>query len=114
MKSDTLTKFNWKEITAYCSYDCDKCIKVLANVILKKTKQFDKDPDCWLSKPIDFLMSGATNNQKCVYLHLATKRNMLENESTIPNYIVSNFYGLELLKTNPLLYVGDKRTELRY
>lgn len=120
MKSDTLIRFGWEAMLATYNYDCKKSLQYLYRVTtgISPPPTLKKNIDCWLSKPIDFLMSGATDNQKCIYLHLATKRNWLDYKehgiTYVPNYIVEDLYVLATLDTNPLLQINDENVDLKY
>lgn len=127
MKSDTLIKFNWEGILSYSSYDCKKAIKLLSQIItnnygIKDYKVIESMrlgiKDCWLIRPVEFLMNGSTTNEKCVYLHLATKRNWLDYTETgntsLPIYIVDQFYSIESLQTNPLFNIYNETIDFKY
>ena len=122
--SDTLIRFNWNAILRYYSGDCKKSVIALVSVICDNYNMRDlllyhkQQPDCWLQKPIDFVMNGSTYNQKCVYLHLATKRNWLDFEeygsTTLPLHVVEDLYAIPTLQSNPLLTINNEMIDFKY
>ena len=98
----------------YFSYDCEKSIEFLKAWYLQYTmKHLDlvvkmyKNKDCWLEHPAEFFISGATANEKCIYLHLASKRNWMDYEeygtTSVPLYIVEEIYNIDKIRNNPLI-----------
>lgn len=118
MKSDTLIRFSWMGILEYYAYDCKKALLCLQKIITghyphtehSLIKAIQKNPkDCWLLKPTSFLVNGATANEKCVYLHLASQRHWLDYEQFKITHLdflyAQEFYSIEALKSNPLLTI---------
>lgn len=116
MKSNTLIRFSWTPILEYYNYNCDKSIIMLSKIITNRYSIKESNlvrflkkqvKDCWLCDPVGFLTSGATVNEKCIYLHVATKRNWMDYElygvGTVPIFIVKELYNTEKIKSNPLI-----------
>jgi len=119
MKSNTLIRFNWYDILKAARYDCDKAYSMLQKVITGSyTMPESANLDCWLTDSIDFLVNAATVQQKCVFLHIATRRNWLDykekGSTDLPIFIVEGMYNIESLRTNPLLKITEKKVELKY
>lgn len=126
--SDTLIKFNWNVMVKYYSGDCVKALKLLNGCIARslgleklriyRNLQHNKPVDCWLRSPLDFVVNGATYNQKCVFLHLATKRNWLDFEeygtTSLPIHVVEDLYSIDSLSSNPLLTINNDNVDLKY
>lgn len=119
MKSSTLIRFSWYAILKAANYDCNKAYGILTKVLTGSyTMPTDTKLDCWLERPVAFLASGATVQQKCVYLHIATRRNWLDYEekgsTNLPVFIVETLYNIDTLRTNPLLTINEKNIDLKY
>lgn len=129
MKSSTLIRFSWNTVIGYFSYDCEKSIEFLKAWYLQYTipKKYlnlafkiQKSKDCWLENPTEFFTHGATANEKCIYLHLASKRNWMDYEeygtTSVPLYIVEEIYNVEKIRNNPLIDydVTTEQFKLKY
>ena len=126
MKSSTLIKFNWTELLKAYSYDCIVTLKILENICLYKTMRFNpiiikainSVPDCWLLDRYEFHSLNATEQQKCIYLHIATRRNWMDyvefGTTSVPLYVVEDMYNIDTLRTNPLLTINDDNIDLKY
>lgn len=119
MKSNTLIRFSWYEILKVNRYKCEDAYSTLSKV-LEGRYSIPKSStlDCWLFNPIEFLVSVATIQQKCVYLHIATRRNWMDYKEkgtiSVPLYVVEDMYNIDTLRTNPLLTINDDSIDLKY
>lgn len=129
MKSDTsIRKFSWTFIVKQFSYNCSLSLSYVkmyyrlrmptAREVTICNKLLDKPKDCWLVDPVGFFTSNSTDNEKCVYLHLATNRNWLDYSQTgvssIPLYVAADMYDIEKLHTNRLLTINNETIDFKY
>lgn len=127
MKSDTLIRFNWFEILKEANQKRDKALAILKELCiyeipkrgsLQLYSKIKNNPDCWLSDKYNFFKTISTDMDKCIYLHIATKRNWLDYSTQgityVPIYIIEIFYNIESLKYNPLLKINDNYIDLIY
>lgn len=119
--------FNWDQILRLTKYDCNKSLNVLKcisrvkksstleNLIILKSYKYPQHN--WLNKPVELLMSKATNNEKCVYIDIASKRNyflyMNKNISYLPTYYLDDDIVTKL-KLNTLLIIEDNKILFNY
>lgn len=119
--------FNWDQILRLTKYDCNlslnvlKCISrvkkasTLENTIILKSSKYVQHN--WLNKPVDLLLSKASNSEKCVYISIASKRNyflyLSKNISYLPTYYIDEDLLIKL-KLNTLLIIEDNKILFNY
>lgn len=119
--------FNWDQILRLTKYDCNlslnvlKCISkvkkasTLENTIILKSSVHVQHN--WLDKPVELLFSKASNNDKCVYISIASKRNyflyLSKNITYLPAYYIDDEL-LTKLKLNTLLVIENNKILFNY
>lgn len=126
MKQNTLIRFSWFTILKYYNFDCEKAHKFLIKLInrsfsVKETYLVNKcrqNPDCWLEDPIGFITTVATNNEKCIYLHLATQRQWYNYEynkdTSLDIFIAQELYSIDSLQYNSLLTINNEKINFKF
>lgn len=120
-------KYNWKCLYRCCDYNCDTVMDILTYYAGKKlnkaaTKRIYKIAKCNKTAFI-FDLKGlindttATNSDKCVYLQLASKRNLAEylfhQDHTLPIELAS-VEDVDKLNRNPLIEVINNKIYFKY
>jgi hypothetical protein len=119
--------FNWEQILRHTKYDCNlslnviKCISrvkkatTLENIIILKSMKYTQHN--WLNKPVELLALKATNNEKCIYISIASKRNYFlylnKNISYLPTYYLEDEL-INKLKLNTLLRIENNKILFDY
>ena len=129
--------FNWSEIRKYPNDDIFKILDYFSNVYVLKGTMYNyllnhkwaakiynsKEPSNNYILNIDDLIlddTRATDEEKFVYLDLASKRDLFTYYNTkgrvifLPSWKAEKYYNLNALKTNRLLNIDDNEIYLIY
>ena len=132
-----MIKFNWNEIRKNTKDDISKILEYFTNVFVLKGTMYDyilnhkwaakiynsKEPNKNYILNIDDLILdtlGATDEEKFVYLDLASKRDLFTYYNTkgrvifLHNWKIEKYYNLQALKTNRLLNIDEDNIYLVY
>lgn len=118
----SIKRFSWSNALRRGNYDCKRVINIIQSFTMRpfseKWQFMLTSPDCWLSNPVEFFLSNSTDNEKCVYLDLASKRNWADYEfkkqTSLPLYVAEDYYNIKLLESNVLLEINDKSIDFKY
>ena len=132
-----MIEYNWKELRKYSNDDIKKILEYFTNVYVLKGTMYDYllnhkwaasvynsiEPKMNYILNIDELVlddSGATDEEKFVYLDLASMRDLFTYHNTkgrvifLVNWKVEKYYNINALKTNRLLNIDDNNIYLVY
>jgi hypothetical protein len=92
-----------------------KKASTLENIIILKSMKYTQHN--WLNKPVELLALKATNNEKCIYISIASKRNYFlyldRGVSYLPTYYLEDEL-INKLKLNTLLKIEDNKILFDY
>ena len=129
--------FNWNEIRKQTKDDISKILDYFSNVYVLKGTMYDyllkhkwaakiynsKEPNNNYILNIDDLLFdslGSTDEEKFVYLDLASKRDLFTYYNTkgrvifLHNWKIEKYYNINALKTNRLLNIDEDNIYLVY
>jgi hypothetical protein len=132
-----MIRYNWEELKKYSKSDVKKILEYFTNVYVLKGTMYEyllkhkwaaaahnsKEPKNSYMLNIDALIldeEGATDDEKFVYLELASMRDVFTYYNTkgrvvfLDNWKVEKYYNINALKTNRLLTVDDNNIYLVY
>jgi hypothetical protein len=132
-----MIKYNWEELKKYSKTDVKKILEYFTNVYVLKGTMYEyllnhkwaaaaynsKEPKNSYILNIDALIldeEGATDDEKFVYLELASMRDVFTYHNTkgrvifLENWKVEKHYNINALKTNRLLTVDNNNIYLVY
>ena len=125
----SIKKFAWESVLKEARYNSKIAISLLRAMLIEQPDPFSNtgrliyklkqsNTDCWLINPVEFFLSNSTDNEKCVYLDLASKRNWADYEfkkqTSLPLYVAEDYYNIKLLESNILLEINDKSIDFKY
>ena len=132
-----MIKFNWNEIRKHTKDDISKILEYFTNVYVLKGTMYnyllghkwaakiynsDKPTNNYILNIDDLILDelGATDEEKFVYLDLASRRDLFTYYNTkgrvifLHNWKIEKYYNLQALKTNRLLNIDEDNIYLVY
>lgn len=129
MKVIKLLKYNWNKLYKATNGNCALIISTMKTLVgIKNPSQKEQRVinkmlkarlDGWIENPTMFLQDkGSTDAEKCVFIYLASLRNLstyLEsNVNSIPCFIIEDSFDINLLRNNCLLKIENDKIYFKY
>lgn len=119
--------FNWSYLYKYCKKDCNTIIDVLRYLsgideITNKTADIvnkikDEPKDSYVLDCVGLLTdTTATNQEKCIYIYIASKRNYLDYKMANKDWLNLNLISVDIdkIKYNRLLSIKNDIIYFKY